>query len=615
MTDGPVARIDPDRSKGWFRRLLPLIAARRAAFAVVAATGITGLGIQVAVPMVLKRAVDDLVEGDALADPRGTLTGHVLLLVAMAAASFGLRFTYRYLLFGTACRIENDLRSHLYRHLTRLSFSFYDRVAAGEVISRANSDIRSIQLLLAFGPLAALSMASFTMALAFMLSIHVPLALVTVSTMPFVYVLGQKLRDRVFPLSWVTQGRMAEVAMVVDENVNGTRVVKSFAAEPAQIAVLALAAERLRWSATALIEARARFNPVIEALPRLGMALVLLYGGHLVIDGQLGVGALLAFSGYVTMIAMPFRMFGFVLLQAQRAAASSMRIYEILDEEPDVVDRPGAHDLHTVRGRVEFRDVRFAYPATRTSDDESTGLPVLNGFDLVVAPGETVALVGRTGCGKSTVARLLSRFYDVDAGHVLVDGHDVRDLTLSSLRTAVNQVPDEAFLFSESIHDNVAFGRPKAHRTEVEAALAVARASDFVADLDDGADEVVGERGYTLSGGQRQRIALARTILVDPPILVLDDATSAIDVRTEEEIHRRLAEAMVGRTTLVIAHRLSTIALADRVALMEDGRVVATGTHDELLATEPRYAAVLTRTEPAPAPNPTTDPVPTVGGA
>ena len=598
----PRVRIDPDRSKGWFRRLLPLIAARRTAFAVVAVTGVTGLGMQVSVPMVLKRAVDHIVEGggDLVVDPRETLAGHVLLLVAMATASFGLRFTYRYVLFGTACRIENDLRSHVYRHLTRLSFSFYDRVAAGEVISRANSDIRSIQLLLAFGPLAALSMVSFAMALAFMLSIHVPLALVTVSTMPFVYVLGQKLRDRVFPLSWVTQGRMAEVAMVVDENVNGTRVVKSFAAESNQIALLTRAAERLRWSATALIEARARFNPLIEALPRLGMALVLLYGGHLVIDGQLGVGALLAFSGYVTMIAMPFRMFGFVLLQAQRAAASSLRIYEILDEEPAIVDRPGARDLRTVTGRVEFRDVRFVYPDT--DQEAGGGTPVLDGFDLTIEPGETVALVGRTGCGKSTVARLLSRFYDVNAGAVLVDGHDVRDLTLSSLRTAVNQVPDEAFLFSESIHDNVAFGRPDASRTEVAAALAVTRADDFVADLDDGPDEVVGERGYTLSGGQRQRIALARTVLVDPPILVLDDATSAIDVQTEEEIHRGLVDAMVDRTTIVIAHRLSTIALADRVALMEDGRVVATGTHADLLADEPRYAAVLTRNDDDPAP-------------
>jgi len=331
------------------------------------------------------------------------------------------------------------------------------------------------------------------------------------------------------------------------------------------------------------------------------MALVLLYGGHLVIDGQLGVGALLAFSGYVTMIAMPFRMFGFVLLQAQRAAASSLRIYEILDEEPEIVDRPGARPLRQARGRVEFRGVRFAYPNAGADGIDGTpgGIPVLDGFDLAVEPGETVALVGRTGCGKSTVARLLSRFYDADAGQVLVDGHDVRDLTLASLRAAVNQVPDEAFLFSESIHDNVAFGRPTASRAEVEAATRVARADGFVADLDDGLDEVVGERGYTLSGGQRQRIALARTILVDPPILVLDDATSAIDVRTEEEIHRGLAATMANRTTLVIAHRLSTIALADRVALMEGGRVVATGTHAHLLATEPRYAAVLTRTDGA----------------
>ncbi|HAQ22187.1 MAG TPA: ABC transporter ATP-binding protein [Acidimicrobiaceae bacterium] len=588
---GPSVQIDPDRSKGWFRRLIPLIAARRAAFLVVAATGLTGLSIQVAVPMVLKRAVDHVVDAGTSADPIGDLTDHVLVLFVMAIASFGLRFAYRYLLFGTACRIENDLRSHVYRHLTRLSFSFYDRVAAGEVISRANSDIRSIQLLLAFGPLAALSAFSFFMALAFMLSIHVPLAVVTVATMPFVYVLGQKLRDRVFPLSWITQGRMAEVAMVVDENVNGTRVVKSFAAEPAQIAILARAANRLRWSATALIDARARFNPVIEALPRLGMVLVLLYGGHLVINGHLGVGSLLAFSGYVTMIAMPFRMFGFVLLQAQRAAASAIRIYEILDEEPEIVDRPGALFLREVVGRVEFRDVRFAYPGV------DQGPPVLDGFNLTIEPGETVALVGRTGCGKSTVARLLARFYDVDAGTILVDGHDVRDLTLASLRSTVNQVPDEAFLFSESLHDNVAFGQPTASRTEVVAAARIARADEFVDEFDGGYDEMVGERGYTLSGGQRQRIALARSILIDPKILVLDDATSAIDIRTEEEIHQRLSETMADRTTIVIAHRLSTIVLADRIALMEGGRVVATGTHAELLSLEPRYAAILTHSD------------------
>ena len=582
------AHVDPDPSKGWFRRLLPVIRARRATFIMVLVTGLSGLALQVSVPMVLRQAVDVAVDQRA-----GGLEGHVLLLVVMAAASFGLRFAYRYLLFGTACRIETDLRSQIYDHLTRLSFSFYDRVAGGEVISRANSDIRSIQLLLAFGPLAGLSAISFLMAFGFMLSIHVPLALVTVSTMPLVYVLGQRLRDQVFPLSWVTQGRMAEVAMVVDENINGTRVVKSFAAESDQIALLSMVADRLRWSATALIEARARFNPLIEALPRLGMALVLLYGGHLVIDGEIGVGSLLAFSAYVTMISVPFRMFGFVLLQAQRAAASALRIYEILDEKPAIVDRPGARPLSAPRGRVEFRNVTFRYPGV----DDRESPAVLDGFDLVVQPGETVAIVGRTGCGKSTVARLLPRFYDVDGGAVLIDGTDVRDLTLASLRSHVSQVPDEAFLFSDTLHDNIAFGRPDAPRHEVVAAARVARADGFIGNLEHGFDEVVGERGYTLSGGQRQRISIARTVLANPAILILDDATSAVDVRTEEGIHHGLGDLLAGRTTIVIAHRLSTISLADRVVLMEDGRIVADGTHAHLLVTEPRYRAIVAQVE------------------
>jgi ATP-binding cassette subfamily B protein len=576
--------VDPDPSKGWFRRLLPVIRARRATFIMVLVTGLSGLALQVSVPMVLREAVDVAVDQRG-----GGLEGHVLILVVMAAASFGLRFTYRYLLFGTACRIETDLRSQIYDHLTRLSFSYYDHMPAGEVISRANSDIRSIQLLLAFGPLAGLSAISFLMAFAFMLSIHVPLALVTVSTMPLVYVLGQRLRDQVFPLSWVTQGRMAEVAMVVDENINGTRVVKSFAAEYDQIALLSRVADRLRWSATALIEARARFNPLIEALPRLGMALVLLYGGHLVINGEIGVGSLLAFSAYVTMISVPFRMFGFVLLQAQRAAASALRIYEILDEKPAIVDRPGARPISDPRGRVEFRNVTFRYPGA----DNPESPAVLDGFNLIVESGETVAIVGRTGCGKSTVARLLPRFYDVDVGAVLIDGTDVRDVSLASLRSHVNQVPDEAFLFSNTLHDNIAFGRPDAPRHEVLAAARVAWADGFIGNLDDGFDEVVGERGYTLSGGQRQRISIARTVLANPAILILDDATSAVDVRTEEGIHQGLGDLLEGRTTIVIAHRLSTISLADRVVLMEGGRIVADGTHAHLLATEPRYRAIV----------------------
>ncbi|MCS5676857.1 MAG: ABC transporter ATP-binding protein, partial [Acidimicrobiales bacterium] len=280
--------IDPDRSKWWVRRLVPLLRTQRTIFAVTITCGMAGLLVQVSVPMVLRQAIDV-----ALDQPSGRLYSYVWLLLGMAIAAFGLRFTYRYLLFMTAYRIETDLRSLIYHHLTRLPFSFYDRVASGDVISRANSDIRSIQLLLAFGPLWALAATSFVMAFGLMLSIHVPLALAAVAGMPLVYVLAQRMRDHVFPLSWVTQGRMAEVAMVVDENISGTRIVKSFAAEADQIAVLSRAAGRLRWSATALIDARARFNPAIEAIPRLGMAVILLYGGWLTIDGQVGVGTLL----------------------------------------------------------------------------------------------------------------------------------------------------------------------------------------------------------------------------------------------------------------------------------------------------------------------------------
>jgi ATP-binding cassette subfamily B protein len=276
-----------------------------------------------------------------------------------------------------------------------------------------------------------------------------------------------------------------------------------------------------------------------------------------------------------------------------------MRIYEILDEEPAIVDRPGAREPAAVSpelGRVEFRSVVFSYP-TAAPEHQGDPRPVLDGFDLVIEPGETVAIVGRTGCGKSTVARLLPRFYDVTSGAVLVDGIDVRDRRLDGLRRTVSQVPDESFLFSERLHDNVAFGQPDASRPDVEAAARIARADEFIVGLADGYDEVVGERGYSLSGGQRQRIALARTILTDPRVLILDDATSAIDVQTEEDIHRGLVDLMADRTTIVIAHRLSSISLADRVVLMEGGRVVADGTHADLLATDPRYAAILTQSD------------------
>ncbi len=315
---------------------------------------------------------------------------------------------------------------------------------------------------------------------------------------------------------------------------------------------------------------------------------MLLYGGYLAINGQATVGDIAAFNAYVLMLVPPFRMLGFVMMMGQRAAASAGRIYEVLDERPDIVDHPGAVDLVECEGDVHFDHVKFDY---------ANGTPVLDDFELHLRPGETVALVGRTGTGKSTVARLLGRFYDVTEGAVRIDGHDVRDLTLPSLRHHIGMVLDDPFLFSVSIRDNIAYGKPDAAFEDVEAAALAAGADDFIRALPEGYDTVVGERGFTLSGGQRQRLSIARTLLVNPPILVLDDATSAIDVQIEQQIHAALSRLMTGRTTLIIAHRLSTISLADSVAVVEDGRVIAQGTHQELLATEPRYVEILAQTE------------------
>lgn len=577
------AQLDPDRSKGWIRRMLPILMARRTAFAVAMVTAVVALAAQIATPRVLMAAIDRALETGS-----APLAPFVWALLGLATARGLFTWIHRDHLFRFAYDLEADFRMLIYAHLGRLPFTFYDRTPSGELISRANSDIRSVQMFLTFGPLVALNLLSFLAAFGLMLAVHVPLTLVALAPLLAVGVVGTRMRRLLFPVSWIVQARQADVASIVSENVTGVRVVRAFAAEQQQVDTLARAARRLRWIAVTQQAIRAVYAPAIENLPRVGMAMVLGYGGWLALRGEVTVGTIAAFSSYVAMLQAPFRMLGSVLMQGQRAAASAGRIFEILDTRPAILDRPDAVELSAVRGELTLSDVRFGYDAHHQ---------VLRGFDLHVAPGETVALVGRIGCGKSTVARLLARFYDVDAGQVLVDDHDVRDVTLASLRAHVLVSPDEPFLFTGSVFDNIAYGRPDADADAVEDAARAAQAHDFIQRLPQGYATEVGERGYTLSGGQRQRVALARALLVDPPVLVLDDATSAIDAQVEQRIHEALKATTAARTTVIIAHRMSTIALADRVALVDGGRVAVTGTHAQLMASEPAYAAVLASLE------------------
>jgi ATP-binding cassette subfamily B protein len=603
----PRATIDPDRSKSWLRRALPIMKAHKGIFVTSLALSFVGLVLQVQIPELLNKAITNAIirhtvllhlhvlwvvnEAITVAVVRHPVPLHfyVWWVVGLGGAGVVAGYVSRLFLFETAYAIEFDLRNILYEHLTRMSFPFYDRVQSGQLISRANSDIRSVQMYMTFAPMILVQCSIAVVAFAYMLSIDVALAFVAMATMPFVYLTGVQMRKSMFPVSWLIQARLADVATIVDENVNGVRVVKSFAAEDEQLRSLAKAADRVQWGYVKDADLRARWSPAMQNLPQLGLALVLLFGGYMVIHGHLGIGAILAFNSYLLMLQAPFTMLGMIVMMGQRAAASADRIYEVLDERPTIVDRPGAVDLVHCEGDVAFESVDFGY-----GDD---GPLVLSDFNLHLRPGETVALVGRTGAGKSTVSRLLTRFYDVRGGAVRIDGHDVRDLTMHSLRSHIGVVLDEPFLFSVSIRDNIAYGNPGADIADVEAAAVAAGADGFIRDLPDGYDTVVGERGYTLSGGQRQRIAIARTLLVNPPILVLDDATSAIDVQVELAIHAALRELMKGRTTLIIAHRLSTISLADRVVLLDGGRVVADGTHAELLATTPLYAEVLAQVE------------------
>ena len=592
----PKNSINPDTDLGWVKRLLPIARSHKRPLMIGLWVGSAALILNVAVPAIAKEAIDSTIAGN-----REDLTIWALILVVVGLARFATGALYRISLFRVAWGVETDLRALLYSHLTKLSFSYFDRTQSGQVISRANSDIRSIQVLLAFGPLIGMSIISFILAFCFMMTLHIPLTLVALCTLPGVYFFGQKLRHSVFPLTWVSQARLAELATIVDENINGTRVVKSFAAEKQQVSLLQKAARHIEWVNVQTIKERAKFNPVIEALPRVGMAIVLLYGGLLAIDGQVSIGTLFAFNAYVIMLQAPFRMFGFLLLQAQRASASATRIFEVLDEKPAITDLPSAVKLTEVRDSIRFQHVNFSYSGPQSPElmkERQTKSEIITNLDLFINAGETVAIVGMTGSGKSTIARLLTRFYDVDSGSILIDGIDIKKLQLHSLRQQIGIVFDEPFLFSTSISENISYGKPEASEEEIHEAAKKAQALGFITDLKSGFSTVVGERGYTLSGGQRQRIALARCLLEKPSVLILDDATSAIDVGVESLIHESLKTSLEETTTLLIAQRVSTIALADRVVFLEDGAISDEGSHSSLLGRNTAYASIIAESNP-----------------
>ena len=575
----PRARIDPDQSKSWLRRVMPIVKAHKVTFILSLLMSFIALLTQVQIPRLIGTAITNSIQFHHV-----PLRHYVVILVIAIVVREVANYIGRRNLLQTAYMMEYDLRVSIYEHLMGLSFPFYDSVQSGQLISRSNSDVRAVQMYLVMAPTVFVQCAVVVIAFAEMFTLNVPLTLITMGALPLTFAAGVAMRKKIFPVSWLIQARLAEVATIVEENISGVRVVKSFAAEQPQLNTLSDAAARVRWGYTKDADIRGTWAPTLENLPRLGLAVILLYGGVLVAHHQLYVGTLFTFQAYMLLFQPPFRQLGMVIMMGQRASASAKRIYEVLDTPAEIVDQPNATPLTQSGGHLKIDDLSFTY---------ASGHEVLHHVNLELEPGETVALVGRTGSGKSTISRLVNRSYDPSAGRVLIDGHDIREYTLDSLRRTVGVVFDEPFLFSLSIRDNIAFARPDASMDEIRRAARAAAADGFIDALPEGYDSVIGERGYTLSGGQRQRLAIARTLLLNPPILILDDATSAIDVQVEQQIHRALRDLLRSRTTLIIAHRLSTIALATRVALMEDGTIVNVGTHEHLLATDPRYVEVL----------------------
>jgi ATP-binding cassette subfamily B protein len=506
------------------------------------------------------------------------------LIAALGLVSAALMLGRRLISGKQALDVEMDMRQGLYSHLVRLSFGFYDRHQTGQLMSRATVDLQGVRFFLGYGLIFffqnILTVASVTVVLFFF---EWRLALVVLAVTPFLVVLAYRYSHIAHPTLRDVQQKLADVATVAEENIVGVHVVKAFAQEPAEEAKFAVRNDALFAQTIHANRQRATYVPLLSFVPLLAQAAVLLLGARMVAHHTLPVGYFISFNIYLGMLVMPLRSLGMWVGQAQRATASGERIFQVLDEPEEVADRPGAVELPPGDGEIRFENVSFSY---------LEGRPVLEQLDLDLDAGTTLALIGHTGSGKTTLASLVPRFYDVDSGRVVVDGVDVRDVTLDSLRREIGVIPQDPFLFSTTVRENIAFGRPDLSDDEIERVARLAQAHEFVERLPQGYETVIGERGITLSGGQRQRIAIARALALDPRILILDDATASVDATTEAQIRSGLREVMRGRTTLIIAHRLSTIALADEIVVLDSGRIAARGTHDELLETSAVYREI-----------------------